>query len=156
MPNIAKRINKTGLLEPGEQAIAGCFLSPIGSVRGAASYGALGAVRAETGAIKRQANRTLAELETLAAAIPEVAGLVAVTDRRVVVFGAGRWVMGAKDLEASFRFDQIRSFRADHSWIESEMRLTFVDGSFRDFESARGAKPREFAAALEHVLSLRV
>jgi len=154
MPNVAKRINKTGKLEPGETAIAGCFLGPIGSVRAAASFGAVGAVRSESQAKIRQANRTLAETQTLVAAMPETVGLIAVTDRRLVVFGADRWINGAQDLEASYAFDQIRDFAADHSWMHSQMRLTFVDGSFRDFESVRSAKPKAFAAALEQALLL--
>ena len=155
MPNVAKRINKTGELLPGETALAGCFLSPLGTMRATASYGAVGAIKSESDAAKRQAKRTLAEQESLAVAIPEAIGLIAVTEQRVVVFGAGRWVLGAKDLEASIPFDEIRRFDANHDRTNSQMRITFVDGSFRDFESVRGAKPKDFAAALEQALALR-
>lgn len=153
MPDIAKRINKTGQLLAGEQAIAGCFCAPVGNFGATAAFGAVGAVVSESRAVKRAAETTNGEQTTLAASIPAAQGLIAVTGHRVVVFGAGKLAGGAKDVQASFEFSEIREFTADHGVASSRMHLVFVDGSFRSFESVRGGKPKDFAAALDQALA---
>lgn len=152
MPDIAKRINKRGQLLAGEEVIAGCFCSPMGNLGSTVAFGATGAIVSEAKAKKKAAQATAGEQATLAAQIPAGRALIGVTGHRVVVFGFGSALGNTKDLEASFEFSQIRQFDAEHNTMTSSMCMTFVDGSFRWFESVRGGKPKEFAAAMDQAL----
>jgi len=155
MVNIAKRINKTGKLLAGEEAIAGCFCAPVGNFGATAAFGAVGAVVSENNAVRQAAEASTGEKATLAAKIPADQGLIAVTGHRIVVFSAGQMTSGAKDLEASFEFSEVREFDAEHGMASSRMQITFADGSLRAFESVRGARPRDFAAAVDQALTTR-
>lgn len=154
MPDIAKRLNKKGQLPAGEKVVAGCFCSPLGDFGSTVAFGATGAIVSEAKAKKKASEATTGEKATLAAQMPAGRALIGVTGQRVVVFGFGTALGTTKDLEAAFEFAQIRQFHADHGVASSKMCLTFIDGSFRWFESVRGGKPKNFSAALQQALAV--
>lgn len=87
---------------------------------------------------------------SIAAQFPDDRGVVAFTDRRLIVFGYSQGVFKTKitDVVASVPLEQMVGWSYQTSKVSSVLNMAFKDGSDVGIELPRANKPDEFAAEL--------
>lgn len=87
---------------------------------------------------------------SVAAQFPDDKGVLAFTDRRLIVFGYSQGMFKTKitDVVASVPLEQMVGWSYQSSKVSSVLNMAFKDGSDVGIELPRANKPDEFAAEL--------
>ncbi|MFN3218633.1 MAG: hypothetical protein ACE367_19230 [Acidimicrobiales bacterium] len=170
MDKFAKKIhaNCADDLHPGEQVAAAAYVQPPGVLLptilitavplaiGAVFLGAIGgAIGAAIGFIAAQALASKLVSrgagEGMAAAVPGGNAVLAVTDRRLLVFGHNTMSGKPQGLQAQYTLDQVHSIAVTKGKMTGSLAVTFADGSTSSFDVAKTAKPEPFVAAFQQL-----
>ena len=152
MIDFTKKIHKHCAedLEPGETVAASTFGQPPGAIRRQVAFGAIGgavgAVAGEALANKRIEKSEQNAGEGIVLEIPAGKAVLALSDRRLMVFGHSALSGRPKGLNASIPLEQVASIEVDQGKLAGKMLITFVDDSSVDFDIVKTADPAGFAA----------
>ena len=161
MPDFVKRIQKhrSEDLLPGETLEAATMGQPIGTSThqlGGALGGLIGMFVARKVAELQKRPSTGSEPTGLAATFANHRPLVlAVTDRRLLVFGCGPLGGNPRQLEAEFELPQVGEVDIVRRRLSFTLMIRFVDDSVREFECVKAARPEPFVSAFERVIGRR-
>lgn len=153
-----KKVNKSGVLDAGEQARAVLFVAPAGATVKAGAAGAGGLVGALAGEAlgKRRAKRDEAEAEAdgrvreggLSAQVPILSqAYLILTDRRWAVAGFGAMSGKPKNVIGAWDLDDITAFELKKGKLAGKVNVVFKDGSVASLDCPRGQKIDQFAEA---------
>lgn len=157
MPDYTKKVTKekTEVLHPGESFLGATYALPggrFGRMVGMGVGGVAGAVVAEKKARDRAGEHGDALGAGLAARLPAGKDVVlAITDRRLLVFEFKKMKGTPGDLVAEYAIDEVASIEADRKKLMVDLLLTFSDGSVADYEVQKMAKPDSLVNAFESV-----
>ncbi len=153
------RMHQHDVLEEGEQVLSTLLVNPPGSIRNAAIGGGMAerSQSAEAAAGMGAANQRTAtpaqdlhDLSTLAARFPVGFMLIAVTNRRLLVFDRGSArTKRPQNLVAVFPREAVARAASSSRLLRRDLEIEFVDGSVVALEAEVAQPFVEF----EHLLS---
>lgn len=163
LPKWAARVAKERAhdLRPGEQVIAATYYQGRGSTTGQVMFGAVGGIvggLAANAAAHHQRSRHLDRSKagfhrpagSVAAAVPDGVGVLAITDQRLIVFGYKQGGLRTKILDpvVDIPVQRLAGWSFTPGKLSAVLNLAFDDGSDTGIEIPRANKPKEFAATL--------
>jgi hypothetical protein len=162
MPDWMKRVTKSREADlEGETLIAATYFLGRGSTNGQILFGALssvGGVAFNLAAVQGRAQvmqSTRAGYDSpagsLGASIPDSKGILAVTDRSLIVFGyrQGIFTTSIEAPVARIARDRLIGWSFTPGTMASVLNFAFDDGSTQGIELPVANRPAEFAARLE-------
>ncbi len=158
MANYVKMLRKsyeTGLVT-NEEFVAALFAQPKGSVNKQLAFAAGGLVGLTIGAAREKSKakkKTASEIEdweaaSLAARVPRMRTVMALTNRRLLFFelsSRGR----PSTLLASFNLAQVQRMVLDMGKVKGTLNVILYDDSIVSLEVVVGAGPAKFVAAYD-------
>ncbi|MDW3216976.1 MAG: hypothetical protein R8F63_00075 [Acidimicrobiales bacterium] len=152
MVDMVRKVHKAArkspaLLEASETVLAASAVGYVGQFQttlAAANAGAAGLIHA-----RRTADRAVvASTGTLAAGWPPVkSGILAVTDRRLVLYTQSLRTFGPKELVGAWDRADVHAIGVEPGKASEIVSVQFVDGSVAQMESIVTAKPALLATA---------
>lgn len=155
MPNYTKKVinNSASELAADEEYLGATYALPAGRFGRSVGFGAAGVVGsavAEYSAHQRRTDLGEGVGTGMSAEIPEHQDVVlAVTNKRLLVFSFGRMKGVPKDLIAEYQLDEVTAIDAVPGKLMTRLTVSFADGSLADFEAQKIAKPGELTQGFE-------
>jgi hypothetical protein len=162
MPDWVKRIMKTRAADIGDETlIAATYVLGRGSTLGQITFGALssvGGASMNAAALQKRGQVLHSAREgydsppgSLGASLPDSKGILAVTDRSLIVFGyrQGVFTTSIEPPVARIGRDRLAGWSYSPNKMAPVVNFAFDDGSTNGFEIPFANNPEEFARRLE-------
>lgn len=145
MPDITKRILEygDGALLPDERLVAACLAQPKGTARRQLTGGVVGAI----GGLKSARRAATDPTDCIAHRFPSRRIAIAVTDRRLLVYGQDTRSR-PRDLLLSLPLADVATATLGSALMTLPLTLGFVDGSTIDLEAGRATGAADVVEAI--------
>lgn len=149
MVDIAKKVNKKSeLMERGESCVAASGILKAGQFNRSVAAGAIGGIVGHAVAAAMNRGEGGTEDGTMADTFPTLnQAILALTDRRWIVFEQSAMSGGPKAIRAEFAHGDITDLEVEKGKLMNRLTLRFVDGSDITMEAPKANKPQQLIDA---------